>query len=393
VTAAAPGSSWPALLASLLRGDDLTSADTAWAMGEVMAGEATAAQVAGFVVALRAKGETPAEVSGLVEVMLAEAAPVTVSGRVVDTCGTGGDRQNTVNISTMAALVVAGAGVPVVKHGNRAASSACGSADLLEALGVVVDLPPAAVGPCLEAAGIAFCFAPVFHPGMRHAAVPRRDLGVPTVFNVLGPLTNPARPAAQAVGVSDPRLAPVMAGVLADRGVDALVFRGDDGLDELTTTGPSTVWVPLRTTHTVDGVGGARRHGAGGGVRPGVARDRPRIPGRPARRGRGVQRLRRPRAAGRCARTGARRGAAERRGGTGCARGVRPAARRPAAVRVGAGRAGAGQRRGGHAARPLGRGQPLPAPLRPVELTAAPRDRAAPTSRTGPGPSGRCGSG
>jgi anthranilate phosphoribosyltransferase len=243
VTAAAPGSSWPALLASLLRGDDLTSADTAWAMGEVMAGEATAAQVAGFVVALRAKGETPAEVSGLVEVMLAEAAPVTVSGRVVDTCGTGGDRQNTVNISTMAALVVAGAGVPVVKHGNRAASSACGSADLLEALGVVVDLPPAAVGPCLEAAGIAFCFAPVFHPGMRHAAVPRRDLGVPTVFNVLGPLTNPARPAAQAVGVSDPRLAPVMAGVLADRGVDALVFRGDDGLDELTTTGPSTVWV------------------------------------------------------------------------------------------------------------------------------------------------------
>jgi anthranilate phosphoribosyltransferase len=243
VTAAAPASSWPALLASLLRGADLTSADTAWAMGEVMAGEATAAQVAGFVVALRAKGETPAEVGGLVEVMLAEAAPVTVSGRVVDTCGTGGDRQNTVNISTMAALVVAGAGVPVVKHGNRAASSACGSADLLEALGVVVDLPPAAVGPCLEAAGIAFCFAPVFHPGMRHAAVPRRDLGVPTVFNVLGPLTNPARPAAQAVGVSDPRLAPVMAGVLADRGVDALVFRGDDGLDELTTTGPSTVWV------------------------------------------------------------------------------------------------------------------------------------------------------
>ena len=212
-------------------------------MGEVMGGEATPAQVAGFVVALRAKGETPEEVAGLVEVMLAEAAPVSVAQRVVDTCGTGGDRSNTVNISTMAALVVAGAGVPVVKHGNRAASSACGSADLLEELGVVVDLPPAAVGPCLEQAGIAFCFAPVFHPGMRHAAVPRRDLGVPTVFNVLGPLTNPARPAAQAVGVSDPRLAPVMAGVLARRGADALVFRGDDGLDELTTTGTSTVWV------------------------------------------------------------------------------------------------------------------------------------------------------
>lgn len=234
---------WPALLGSLLRGEDLTTADTAWVMGEVMAGEATPAQVAGFVVALRAKGETPAEVAGFVEVMLAEAAEVQVAGRVVDTCGTGGDRQNTVNISTMAALVVAGAGVPVVKHGNRAASSACGSADLLEELGVVVDLPPAAVGPCLEQAGIAFCFAPVFHPGMRHAAVPRRDLGVPTVFNVLGPLTNPARPAAQAVGVSDPRLAPVMAGVLAARGADALVFRGADGLDELSVTGPSTVWV------------------------------------------------------------------------------------------------------------------------------------------------------
>ena len=234
---------WPALLALLLRGEHLTSADTAWVMGEIMAGEASPAQVAGFVVALRAKGETPAEVAGLVEVMLAEAAPVSVPGRVVDTCGTGGDRSTTVNLSTMAALVVAGAGVPVVKHGNRAASSACGSADLLEALGVVVDLPPNAVRPCLEQAGIAFCFAPVFHPGMRHAAVPRRDLGVPTVFNVLGPLTNPTRPAAQAVGVSDPRLAPVMAGVLAARGADALVFRGDDGLDELTTTGPSTVWV------------------------------------------------------------------------------------------------------------------------------------------------------
>jgi anthranilate phosphoribosyltransferase len=237
------GRSWPELLASLLRREALSTADTAWAMREVMAGDASPAQVAGFVVALRAKGETAEEVAGLVEVMLAEAAPVSVQGRVVDTCGTGGDRSNTVNLSTMAALVVAGAGVPVVKHGNRAASSACGSADLLEELGVVVDLPPPAVGPCLAAAGLAFCFAPVFHPGMRHAAVPRRELGVPTVFNVLGPLTNPARPAAQAVGVSDPRLAPVMAGVLAARGADALVFRGHDGLDELTTTGPSTVWV------------------------------------------------------------------------------------------------------------------------------------------------------
>ena len=231
------------MLSALLRGESLTSADTCWVMGQVISGTATSAQVAGFAVALRAKGETAAEVAGLVEVMLAHAAPVSVPGRVVDTCGTGGDRSHTVNLSTMAALVVAGAGVGVVKHGNRAASSACGSADLLEALGVVVDLPPEAVAPCLERAGIAFCFAPVFHPGMRHAAAARREIGVPTVFNVLGPLTNPARPAAQAVGVSDARLAPVLAGVLAARGADALVFRGDDGLDELTTTGPSTVWV------------------------------------------------------------------------------------------------------------------------------------------------------
>ncbi len=239
---------WPVLLSSLLAGEHLAAADTGWAMREIMSGEASPAQVAGFLVALRAKGETAAEVTGLVEVMLEEAAEAAVPGRVVDTCGTGGDRSGTVNISTMAALVVAGAGVPVVKHGNRAASSACGSADLLEELGVVVDLPPVAVGPCLARAGIAFCFAPVFHPGMRHAAPARRELGVGTVFNVLGPLTNPARPRSQAVGVSDARLAPVVAQVLADRGADALVFRGDDGLDELTTTGPSTVWVVVGGT-------------------------------------------------------------------------------------------------------------------------------------------------
>ena len=234
---------WPGLLASLLAGESLTADDTAWAMREVMSGDASAVQTAGFLVALRAKGETPEEVAGLVDVMLELAAPLSVAHRVVDTCGTGGDRAHTVNISTMAALVVAGAGIPVAKHGNRAATSDCGSADVLEELGVVVDLPPAQVGTCLAEAGIAFCFAPVFHGGMRHAAVPRRELGVPTVMNVLGPLTNPTRPAAQAVGVSDARLAPVMAGVLARRGADALVFRGDDGLDELTTTGTSTVWV------------------------------------------------------------------------------------------------------------------------------------------------------
>ena len=235
--------SWPAVLGSLLAGEDLTAEQAAWAMDEVMQGSATPVQVAGLAVALRAKGETADEVSGLVATMLAHARPLSVTGPVVDTCGTGGDRSHTVNISTMAALVVAGCGVRVVKHGNRAASSTCGSADLLEALGVRIDLEPAGVAACVEEAGIGFCFAPVFHPALRHAAAARRDLGVGTVFNFLGPLTNPARPAYQAVGCADARMAPVMAGVLAARGASALVFRGDDGLDELTTATTSTVWV------------------------------------------------------------------------------------------------------------------------------------------------------
>ncbi|GAC1324563.1 MAG: anthranilate phosphoribosyltransferase [Mycobacteriales bacterium] len=234
---------WPALLTTLVQHHSLSAADTAWAMGEIMTGETTPAQVAGFAVALRAKGETSEEMMGLVAAMLDHAAPLAIAGPVVDTCGTGGDRAHTVNISTMAALVVAGTGARVVKHGNRAASSACGSADLLEALGVVVDLPPAGVAQCVADVGIGFCFAPVFHPALRHAAVPRRELGIATVFNFLGPLTNPARPAAQAVGVADPRMAAVMAGVLAARGTSALVFHGDDGLDELTTTTTSRVWV------------------------------------------------------------------------------------------------------------------------------------------------------
>ena len=233
---------WPVLLAALLRGESLAAEDTTWAMHQVMSGEATPAQIAGFAMALRAKGETADEVDGLVRAMLEHALRVTVEGPAVDTCGTGGDRAHTVNISTMAALVVRGAGGTVVKHGNRAASSACGSADLLEALGVVVDLPPEKVTACVAEAGIGFCFAPVFHPAFRHTAVPRRELGVPTVFNFLGPLTNPAQPPAQAVGVSDARMAPVMAGVLARRGASALVFRGDDGLDELSVGATSTVW-------------------------------------------------------------------------------------------------------------------------------------------------------
>jgi anthranilate phosphoribosyltransferase len=246
--------SWPALLTRLLRGEDLSADDTSWAMEQVMLGEATPAQVAGFVVALRAKGESAEEVTGLVIAMLAHAARIDVPGPAVDTCGTGGDRAHTVNISTMSAMVVAGTGARVVKHGNRAASSACGSADLLEELGVVVDLAPDRVVECVDRAGVAFCFAPRFHPALRHAAAARRELGVATVFNFLGPLANPAQPAAQAVGVADPRMAGVTAQVLADRGRSALVFRGDDGLDELTPCAPSQVWVVRDGTVTVEKV-------------------------------------------------------------------------------------------------------------------------------------------
>jgi anthranilate phosphoribosyltransferase len=224
-------------------GADLTTADTAWAMDEIMAGAATPAQLAGFAVLLRAKGETPDELSGLVESMRDNAVAVPLEGRAVDVVGTGADRAHTVNISTMAALVVAGSGRRVVKHGNRAASSACGSADVLEELGVVIDLPAEGVLATVAEVGIGFCFARVFHPGMRHAGPTRAELGVPTFFNFLGPITNPARVPAAAIGCADRRMAPVMAAVLAARGDTALVFRGDDGLDELTTTTTSSVWV------------------------------------------------------------------------------------------------------------------------------------------------------
>jgi anthranilate phosphoribosyltransferase len=235
--------SWPSVLTALVSGTSVSAEDTAWAMGEIMSGAATPVQVGGFAVALRAKGESPEEIAGLVRAMLEVAEPLDLAGPAVDTCGTGGDRASTVNISTMAALLVRGAGVRVIKHGNRAASSACGSADLLEALGVVIDLPPAAVARCVTEADIGFCFARTFHPALRHAAVARSELGIATFFNVLGPLTNPAQPSAQAVGVADERLAAVMAQVLADRGASALVFRGTDGLDELSVSAPSRVWV------------------------------------------------------------------------------------------------------------------------------------------------------
>ncbi|MEU5050941.1 anthranilate phosphoribosyltransferase [Streptomyces sp. NPDC021096] len=235
--------SWPRVLDALLSDVDLSSDDTAWAMDRIMRGEATNAQIAGFVVALRAKGETVAEISGLVRAMYAHANLIEVPGPSVDIVGTGGDGAKTVNISTMSSIVVAGTGAKVVKHGNRAASSASGASDVLEKLGVNLDLTPRRVVEVAQEAGITFCFAVKFHPALRHVAAARRELGIRTTFNVLGPLTNPARVRAQATGVADARMAPILAGVLAERGSSALVFRGDDGLDELTTTATSRVWI------------------------------------------------------------------------------------------------------------------------------------------------------
>jgi len=233
---------WPRTLTRLASHEALTADEAAEAMTAIMGGDATPGQIGAFLMALRTKGETVDEIEGLARTMLAFANLVKPPAPVVDTCGTGGDRSGTFNISTIAAIVVAGAGVPVAKHGNRAASSQCGSADLLEALGVTIDLDPAGVERCLAEAGIGFMFAPVFHPAMGHAALIRRERRVPTVFNFLGPLTNPAGPVAQVVGVSDERMLPLMAEVLARRGVRAKLFRGEDGLDELTTTGISTVY-------------------------------------------------------------------------------------------------------------------------------------------------------
>lgn len=238
---------WPEVLTRLLHGEDLDEDLAASVMASMMRGEAELAQAAGLLVALRAKGESASEVAGFVRAMLEEAEPLdltdAVSGHLVDTCGTGGDGASTFNISTIAAVVTAAAGQPVAKHGNRAASGVCGSADLLEAWGVAIELSPQAVAACVRELGIAFLFARSFHPAMRHVAPVRAQLGIRTAFNILGPLANPAGAAHQVVGVSDARLAPVMAEALARLGKrHSLVFRGDDGLDELTTTGPSRVW-------------------------------------------------------------------------------------------------------------------------------------------------------
>jgi len=239
---AAHGPTWPALIRALIEGQALSASQTTWAMNEIMDGAASPAQIAGFGVGLRAKGETPEEMAGLAAGMLAHATPISIPGPVTDLVGSGGDGAHTVNVSTMATIVAAAAGARMVKHGNRAASSACGAADVLEALGVAIDLPPAATEALFADVGVAFLFAPLYHPALRHAGPVRAQLGVPTAFNYLGPLTNPARPTSLAVGVADPRMGPVLAGVLAGRGNSAIVFHGE-GIDELTTTGRSQVWV------------------------------------------------------------------------------------------------------------------------------------------------------
>ncbi|WP_022887749.1 anthranilate phosphoribosyltransferase [Agromyces italicus] len=233
---------WPDVLNSLLQGVDLSVSDAAWCMEQVMTGAATEAQLAAFLVALRIKGETVDEIVGFRDAVLEHAVPLAADPMALDIVGTGGDRFGTVNVSTMASIVAAAAGVPVIKHGNRAASSASGSSDVLAALGLDLALPAERVTKVLDEAGITFAYAAAFHPGFRHAGAVRAQLGVPTVFNFLGPLCNPARPEASAVGVAQLDRVPLIVGVFQTRGATALVFRGDDGLDELTTTGHSHMW-------------------------------------------------------------------------------------------------------------------------------------------------------
>lgn len=235
--------SWPSVFADILDGTHLDQTQARAVMSSIMAGEATDAQIAALLTALRTKGETAAEMTGFVEAMLDAAVTVEIDERVVDIVGTGGDRSGTFNISTTAAFVAAGAGVKVAKHGNRAASSPTGSADLLEALGLNLAMPPELTVQMVREIGFGFFFAPQYHPAMRHAGPVRRQLGFRTVFNFLGPLCNPARAKHYALGVSDPRMANLMIEVLQNLGAtSAFVYYGEDGLDELTTTGPSFIY-------------------------------------------------------------------------------------------------------------------------------------------------------
>ena len=233
---------WKEVLGTLVAGNDLSFDQAFWAMNEMMSGTATDSQLAGLVIGMRVKGETSQEVSGMVKAMLANAVEVDLDRIAVDVVGTGGDGAHTVNISTMAALAVAGAGIPVLKHGNRAISSKAGTADVLEALGVAINMPTTLLSSCVAEAGIAFCFAPAHHPAMKYAANVRKELGVPTVFNVLGPLSNPGQPEAALLGCADVRLAPVLAQVQLERGMKSIIVRSTDGLDELSTSAPTQIW-------------------------------------------------------------------------------------------------------------------------------------------------------
>lgn len=270
---------WPDVLTTLLERRDLSVWESTWAMRQVMQGNVSDAQIAGFLVALRAKGETIDEIVGFRDAILESAVPLPVSPNVLDIVGTGGDRVGTVNVSTTAAIIIGATGIPVVKHGNRAASSASGSSDVLGALGLQLSLSPADVASVLDRTGITFAWAAAFHPGFKHAGGARGELGIPTVFNMLGPLCNPARAEANAVGVAQIERVPLITGVFRTRGATALVFRGDDGLDELTTTGHSRIWevslgdvhehdldprdLGIPTADLADLIGGSPEHNAG----------------------------------------------------------------------------------------------------------------------------------
>ncbi|MBF0815338.1 anthranilate phosphoribosyltransferase [Microbacterium paludicola] len=270
---------WPDVLTTVLSRTNLSVSEATWAMRQVMEGRATPAQLGGFLLALRAKGESVEEIIGFRDAILEAAVPLDVDPNVLDIVGTGGDRVGTVNISSTASIVIAATGIPVVKHGNKAASSQSGSSDVLSALGIDLRLPPESVAGVLDRAGITFAWAAAFHPGFRHAGPTRAELGVPTVFNFLGPLVNPARAEANAVGVANPDVVPLITGVFRTRGATALVFRGEDGLDELTTTGYSRIWeisrgdvhefdihprdLGLPTAQLEDLLGGSPEHNAG----------------------------------------------------------------------------------------------------------------------------------
>jgi anthranilate phosphoribosyltransferase len=232
---------WSSYIDRLVNGLDLEPHEISAVMETILLGKADVSEIKSFLVALKNKGETAEEVSALVNQMFSHSAPIFITERAVDTVGTGGDGAHTINISTTAAIIAASAGARVVKHGNRAASSKSGSGDLLEALGVAITLNGKAVEKTVSELGIGFCFAPIFHPAMRFAAPARKELGIPTVFNILGPLANPAKPQAAAIGVADDRMHLVMAEVLARRGVEGFVFRGDDGLDEITLSSTTSV--------------------------------------------------------------------------------------------------------------------------------------------------------